>query len=181
MNFDLNNCSGVNANILKLVESEEDRFSQIVISELSEIEQTSLLKVALELLAYKNQPGTHLTSPADTRAYLQIYLGEHRIEVFGCLFLDNKHRVIATEELFHGTIDGASVYPRGVVERTLLLNAAAVIFFHNHPSGTMEPSHSDIAITKRLINALATIDVRVLDHYIVSATGSMSFSERGLI
>ena len=168
-------------NTLKLVEIEEDRFSQIVISELSEIEQTSLVSIALRLLEHKYQRGTCLTSPAETCEYLRLYLGEHRVEVFGCLFLDNRNRVIATEELFHGTIDGASIYPRVVVEQTLSFNAAAVIFFHNHPSGVVEASQADIAITKRLKEALGMIDVRVLDHYIVSATSSLSFAERGLI
>jgi len=166
---------------LKLVESQENRFSQIVISELSETEQASLVSTALNLLAHKYQRGACLTSPAETCEYLRLYLGERRVEIFGCMFLDNRNRVIATEELFHGTIDGASVYPRNVVERTLSFNASAVIFFHNHPSGVVEPSQADIAITKRLKEALGMIDVRVLDHYIVSATSSMSFAERGLI
>ncbi len=171
----------MDTNTLKLVETEEDRFSQIVISELSEIEQTSLVSIALRLLEHKHQPGTCLTSPAETCKYLRLYLGERRVEVFGCIFLDNRNRVIATEELFHGTIDGASIYPRGVVERTLSFNAAAVIIFHNHPSGVVEPSQADIAITKRLKDALGMIDVRVLDHYIIGATATMSFAERGLI
>ena len=106
---------------------------------------------------------------------------DHKAEVFGCLFLDNQHRVIETVEMFQGTIDGASVYPRIVVQQALALNAAAIMFFHNHPSGVAEPSLADEAITKRLKEALALVDIRVLDHFIVTAGESVSFAERGLI
>ncbi|WP_419606150.1 JAB domain-containing protein, partial [Thiolapillus sp.] len=102
-------------------------------------------------------------------------------EVFACLFLDNRHRIIAFEELFQGTIDGASVYPREVVRRCLHHNAAAVIFSHNHPSGVAEPSHADEQITLRLREALALIDIRVLDHVIVGSDSSTSLAERGLL
>lgn len=107
-------------------------------------------------------------------------IGERHNELFGVLFLDNRHRVIAKEELFYG-IDGASVHPRVVVARALSLNAAVVMFFHNHPSGVAEPSQSDIRITARLKDALGLVDVRVLDHFIVSAEESVSFAERGLL
>ena len=102
-------------------------------------------------------------------------------EVFGALFLDNRHRVIQVAEMFQGTIDGASVHPRVVVQRALEVNAAAVVFFHNHPSGVAEPSHADEAITRRLRDALALVDVRVLDHFVVAAGESVSFAERGLL
>jgi DNA repair protein RadC len=102
-------------------------------------------------------------------------------EVFGCLFLDNQHAVIAAEDLFRGTIDGASVYPREVVKRALALNAAAVILYHNHPSGVSEPSQSDQRLTQRLKAALGTVDIRVLDHFVVGRAEALSFAERGLL
>jgi DNA repair protein RadC len=101
--------------------------------------------------------------------------------VFGSLFLDNRHRVIAVRELFQGTIDGASVHPRVVVQQALEVNAAAMVFFHNHPSGVAEPSRADEMLTRRLSEALALVDVRVLDHFVVSGGESVSFAERGLI
>lgn len=122
-----------------------------------------------------------LQNPDDTRHYLEMKLGSHPYEVFATLFLDNRHRVIAFEELFRGTIDGASVHPREVVRRALRHNAAAVILAHNHPSGISEPSHADQRITQRLRDALKLIDVRVLDHIVVGAGESTSLAERGLL
>ncbi|MCB1761010.1 MAG: DNA repair protein RadC [Gammaproteobacteria bacterium] len=124
---------------------------------------------------------TTLTSPEQTRRYLQSRLGDHPQEVFAALFLDNRHRVIAYEELFRGTIDGASVHPREVVRRVLHHNAAATIFAHNHPSGVAEPSQADQRITQRLRDALALVDVRLLDHIVVAAGCSVSMAEAGLI
>ena len=121
-----------------------------------------------------------LTSPALTRQYLKARLRDYRHEVFLCLFLDSQHQVLAAEELFQGSIDGASVYPREVVRRCLHHNAAAVIFAHNHPSGIAEPSDADIRITGKLKQALALIDVRVLDHIVVGET-LVSLAERGLV
>ena len=122
-----------------------------------------------------------LSSPDATRAYLRARLRDHPHEVFACLFLDNRHRVIEFEELFRGTIDGASVHPREVVRLALVHNAAAVILAHNHPSGIAEPSQSDTTITRRLREALALIDVRVLDHIVVGDGEPVSFAERGLL
>lgn len=122
-----------------------------------------------------------LTDPRRCGDYLRAWLGRYPYEVFACLFLDNRHRVIASEELFRGTIDGASVHPREVVRRALAHNAAAVILAHNHPSGVAEPSAADVAITRRLRDALALIDVRVLDHLIVGETTPVSLAERGLV
>jgi DNA repair protein RadC len=122
-----------------------------------------------------------LTSPEQTCQYLRLRLQAYPYEVFACLFLDNRHRIIAFEELFQGTVDGASVYPREVVRRCLHHNAAATIFSHNHPSGVAEPSRADRQITSRLKDALALIDVRVLDHIIVGSSDTVSFAERGLI
>jgi DNA repair protein RadC len=121
------------------------------------------------------------TSPATVKTYLQAQLSHRHQEVFVALFLDTRHRLIASEELFYGTIDGASVHPREVVKRAMTLNAAAVIFAHNHPSGVAEPSRDDEAITRRLRDALQLVDVRVLDHIIVGCGNTISLAERGVI
>jgi DNA repair protein RadC len=122
-----------------------------------------------------------LDSPSSARDYLRARLGPHRREVFACLFLDNRHRVMRYEELFQGTIDGASVHPREVVRRAMEVNAAAVIFAHNHPSGVTEPSQADLRITQRLKDALALVDVRVLDHLIIGEGEAASLAEQGLL
>ncbi|MEH6635026.1 MAG: DNA repair protein RadC [Halioglobus sp.] len=125
--------------------------------------------------------GDVLSSPAETRRFLQYHLGGHQREVFSCLFLDTQHRVLRCEDLFFGTLDGAAVYPREVAVRALQYNAAAVIFAHNHPSGIAEPSAADRRITERLCSALALLDVRVLDHIIVGRGKEYSFAEEGLL
>jgi DNA repair protein RadC len=125
--------------------------------------------------------GNALSCPEDTRSYLRARLRDYPFEVFGCLFLDNRHRIISFEELFRGTIDGASVHPREVVRRALERNAAAVILAHNHPSGVAEPSAADTRLTERLKQALGLIDVRVLDHLIVGDPDITSLAERGLV
>ena len=122
-----------------------------------------------------------LQNPKTVRDYLSVHYAGQEREVFGCLFLDNRHRLIAVEEMFLGTVDGASVHPREVVKRALKLNAAAVILAHNHPSGVAEPSQADELITARLRDALALVDIRVLDHLVVGGTTVTSFAERGLI
>ena len=121
-----------------------------------------------------------LTNPAETVSYLRNQLRDRPYEVFACLMLDNRNRVIAFREMFRGTIDGASVYPREVVKQALADNAAGVILAHNHPSGVAEPSQADIQITERLKKALALVDIRVLDHVIIGEQ-AVCFSERGLI
>jgi len=125
--------------------------------------------------------GDALTSPQHTRRYLSARLRGYPYEVFACLFLDNQHRVIEYEELFQGTIDGASVHPREVVRRAISHNAAAVILAHNHPSGVAEPSSSDTQITQKLKEALALVDVRVIDHIVVGDGEMTSLAECGLI
>lgn len=127
------------------------------------------------------QRGDALESPDHTRRYLQSRLRDYPHEVFGCLFLDNRHRVIAFEELFRGTINGASVHPREVVKSALAHNAAAVILAHNHPSGVAEPSQADCHITQKLCHALDLVDIRVLDHLVVGDGQTVSFAERGLL
>ena len=125
------------------------------------------------------QRGNALTSPEITKAYLSAQLRGYTYEVFACLFLDNQHRVIQLDELFKGTIDGASVYPREVVKQALHYNAAAVIFAHNHPSGISLPSQADKQITEKLKQALALFDIRVLDHFIIGDGEPYSFAEHG--
>lgn len=124
--------------------------------------------------------GESLDSPDKVRDMLKLKLAPHEHEVFLCLFLDKQHKVIACEELFRGTIDSASVYPREVVKTALQYNAAALIFAHNHPSGIAEPSDADRAITEKLKQALSLVDIRVLDHFIVGET-VYSFAEHRLV
>lgn len=141
----------------------------------------AVLEVARRHLAESLPERDALTDPAATRRYLQAKLRDLHHEVFACLFLDNRHRVIAFEELFRGTVDGASVYPREVVKAALKHNAAALILAHNHPSGVAEPSSADQRITKRLRDALALVDIRVLDHLIIGDGVATSFAERSLL
>ena len=137
---------------------------------------------ALAILAAELQRGPLAASSTDVVVdFCRLTFGALEHEVFAVLFLDNQHTLIKCETLFRGTIDSAAVFPREVVKETLLCNAAAVIFVHNHPSGCSEPSHADVAITKRLQAALSTVDVRVLDHIVVSATEATSLACRGLI
>ncbi len=159
----------------------EDRLSDLKPSNLNEVEKQSVIALAMKVLAIKHRAGRSLTKPDETRSFLRLRLADCRNEVFGCLFLDNRNRIITVRELFQGTIDGASVYPRVVVQQAMELNAAAIVFFHNHPSGVAEPSNADEAITRRLKAALALVDVRVLDHFVVAAGESVSFAERGLL
>jgi DNA repair protein RadC len=126
-------------------------------------------------------PGEVVRSPADTEAFLQARIRHLGHEVFCCLFLDNRHRVLCFEEMFRGTIDGTSVYPREVVKEALALNAAAVILAHNHPSGVAEPSQADERITRRLKSALELVDIRLLDHLIIGDGRATSMASRGLL
>lgn len=158
-----------------------DRFVDLKPSELNEQEKRSIVTLATKVLAFRFRAGRVLSNPDETRTYLRMKLADYRNEVFGCLFLDNRHRILAVRELFQGTIDGASVHPRVVVQQALDVNAAALVFFHNHPSGVAEPSRADEMLTRRLRDALALVDVRVLDHFVVSGGESVSFAERGLI
>ncbi|MDU4055959.1 RadC family protein [Pseudomonas oryzihabitans] len=143
----------------------------------------SQLQAVLEMgrrhLAEGLKRDSALESPQQVRDYLKARLRHEPHEIFGCLFLDTRHRVLAFEALFHGTIDGASVYPRQVVKRALAHNAAAVILTHNHPSGIAEPSQADRLLTTRLKDALALVDVRVLDHFIVGDGEPLSMAEYG--
>jgi DNA repair protein RadC len=125
--------------------------------------------------------GQAIRSPADTEAFLMARLRDLPHELFCCLYLDNRHRVLAFEELFRGTIDGTSVYPREVVKQALKINAAAVILAHNHPSGVAEPSQADERITRRVKSALELVDIRLLDHIVIGDGQSTSLASRGML
>lgn len=125
--------------------------------------------------------GTFMDCVHTVRLFLTTRISTREREVFLCLFLDNKHRLIQAEELFFGSIDSSPVFPREVVKRALYFNCAAVIFAHNHPSGNQEPSPADLAITRRLKEALALVEVRVIDHLVIGGTQSVSLAERGIL
>ena len=140
-----------------------------------------ILEAARQVIEQKMQRGEAFTSPEAVKDYLRAKLAGFEHEVFAVLFMDTQHRLIEYAEMFRGTIDGASVYPRELAKEALRLNAAAVIVSHNHPSGSPEPSGADRTLTQRLKEALGLVDVRVLDHIIVAGTDATSFAERGLI
>lgn len=145
-------------------------------------DQEQIISAAYRVLESKWLPkGAKLTSPTRVREYLTVHLSEKEHEVFCVLFLDSQHRAISFDEMFQGTIDSASVYPREVVKRALQHNAAAVVLAHNHPSGDPSPSDADRRITDRLQEALGLIDVRVLDHLVIGQEPAVSFAERGYI
>jgi DNA repair protein RadC len=151
----------------------------------SEASAPAKLIVARELvkrlLCEEMSRGCALTSPGAVRDYLKLILGDRDHEVFVCLWLDAQHRVIKTEEAFRGTLTQTAVYPREIVKSALAANAAAVLFAHNHPSGVAQPSQSDELLTRNLKEALALVEVKVLDHFIVAGRHSISFAERGLL
>jgi DNA repair protein RadC len=150
--------------------------------ELREASSQEVLDRAATLMAQRFRPGAAvLDKPERTRQYLRTQIGALPYEVFGLLLLDTRHRLIRTELLFRGTIGAASVHPREVARVVLDANAAAVILFHNHPSGLAEPSNADELITRRLLDALKLIDVRVLDHLIIGDGAVFSFVEHGLL
>ena len=158
-----------------------DRFAQLRLSELNPTEKETLLALALSMVASRHRRGSALESPNAARTYLQLKCADYQREVFGCLFLDTRHRILEWAELFLGTIDSATVHPRVVVQRALEVNAAAAVIYHNHPSGVAEPSAADHAITRRLVDALALVDVRVLDHLVVGHEQCTSMAELGML
>ncbi|UGA53714.1 RadC family protein [Vibrio sp. VB16] len=139
-----------------------------------------ILEKAADILADKYLRGDTYSNPQAVKDFLTYKIGGQEREVFTVMLLDNQNRLIEVKDLFYGTIDAASIYPREVVKLALERNAAAVILAHNHPSGVSEPSSSDKRITERLTEALALVDIRVLDHLVVGET-TVSFAERGLI
>lgn len=144
-------------------------------------EADSIVAAAKEILATRMTHGETLGTPGAVRDYLRLLLHNREHEVFVVVLLDAQNRVLASEELFRGTLTQTSVYPREIVKLALSHNAAAVIFAHNHPSGVAEPSRADEALTSSLKQALALVDVKVLDHFIVAGGSALSFAERGLL
>ncbi len=147
----------------------------------SPVTEKDILSMARRLAKNRLAKGCILDRPSAAFIYLQVLMGNYEHEVFGSLFLDNQHRIISFEELFQGSLNVTNIHPREVVKRALGLNAAAVIFVHNHPSGEPEPSDADKKITVQLRETLNLIDVRVLDHIVVGANECVSMTERGLI
>jgi len=160
-----------------------NRFANIDSGSLSDSEINSLVAVALDAVSRKYESGRTLCidKPGKLMSYLRLELLELKHEIFGVIYLDNKHRIIEMEHLFRGSISGCSVYPRTVAERCLELKAAAICVYHNHPSGDYNPSSADIRLTRRLKDTLSLLDVRFLDHIIVGSDGCLSFAEKGYI
>ena len=144
-------------------------------------ELVAVLELARRALAQQLTQKPLFNTPQTVRDYLQLQLGGLQHEVFAVLFLDSQHRLIALEEMFRGTLTQTSVYPREVVKQALTLNASSVVLAHNHPSGTAQPSRADEALTHTLKAALALVDVRVLDHFVVTASQAVSMAELGLV
>jgi DNA repair protein RadC len=168
--------------LVRLLSADSQRFCRtrgLGVAKFAQLQAS--LEISRRYLHERIQHTDSLNSPEQSRHYLHAKLRHYRHEVFACLFLDNRHRVLAYEELFRGTIDGANVHPREVVKSALQHNAAALILAHNHPSGVAEPSQADRAITQTLKSALALVDIRVLDHIIIGEESPVSLAERGLI
>jgi DNA repair protein RadC len=165
-----------------LLQADLARFSgQPGLGEAKYAQLQAVLEIARRHLAEQLKRDSALENSTAVRAYLKAMLRHEPHEVFGCLYLDSRHRVLGFEALFHGSIDSASVYPRQVVKRALAHNAAALILCHNHPSGVAEPSQADRQLTQRIKEALAYIDVRVLDHFIIGEGEPLSMAELGLM
>ncbi|MBK5537939.1 DNA repair protein RadC [Pseudomonas sp. TH05] len=166
----------------RLLEADQLTFSrQLGLGPAKFAQLQAVVEMARRHLAEKLRRDSVLENPLVVRDYLKSMLRHEPHEVFGCLFLDTKHRVLAFEALFQGSIDSTSVYPRQVVKRALAHNAAAVILCHNHPSGISEPSHADRVVTRRLKEALDLVDVRVLDHFIIGEGDPLSMAEYGWV
>lgn len=166
----------------KLLSAERSQFCQHKgLGDAKYAQLQAVLEMARRHLAQPLTETDSITDPVHARRYVHARLRDYPYEVFACLFLDNRHRVLCFDELFRGTINGASVHPREVVRSALQHNAAAVILAHNHPSGVAEPSAADRQLTERLQAALQLVDIRVLDHLVVGDRDCVSFAERGLI
>ena len=170
-----------NGGLSSLLSANEKQFCESKgVGQAKYVQLQAVVEMSRRYLQEKIHRGDAMSNVNDVKNYLQSRLQHYPFEVFACLFLDNKHRVIEYEELFRGTIDSASVHPREVIRQVLHHNAAAIVLAHNHPSGIAEPSQSDHIITNKLKEALSLIDVRVLDHFIIGDE-IVSFAERGLI
>lgn len=164
-----------------LLDADQERFCQSKgLGTAKYVQLQAVIEMSRRFLEEKLKRGDAISNPQDIKDYLQYKLREYPHEVFACLFLDTRHRVISFKELFQGTIDSASVHPREVVRHCIEQKAAAIIFAHNHPSGIAEPSQADQHITERLKKILHLIDIRVLDHFVVGDQ-VVSFAERGLL
>ena len=159
----------------------ENRFAELTPACLSRSEKSSVISLALKVLSGRFRRGRSLNAPEEVQRFLRLKLSGRRNEVFGVIYLDTRHRLIRMAELFQGTIDGASIYPRVVIQKALDNNAAALILYHNHPSGVAEPSEADRGITLKLGRALALVDIRLLDHLVVTDGSFVSLAERGWI
>ncbi|MEZ9231565.1 DNA repair protein RadC [Vibrio amylolyticus] len=165
-----------------LFSASKDQFcSYKGLGEAKYVQLQAVTEMTQRYLAETLKRGDTLSSPQQTKMYLSSILRDRQREAFHVLFLDNQNRVIKDEILFEGTIDAASIYPREVVKRALEHNAAALILAHNHPSGVAEPSQSDRRITRKLVDALSLVDIRILDHFVVGDGEVVSFAERGWI
>lgn len=145
------------------------------------IEQSKVIEQAEALLRARIREGTQISDPNAAGRMFQYRLAAHDREVLAVAFVDTKHRVLCVEDMFAGTLDGAEVHPREIAKRALQLNACAILMAHNHPSGSLEPSAADRALTDRLKNALKLLDIRLLDHFVVSVEGYTSMAARGWI
>ena len=160
---------------------DDDRFAGLGAQALSEAERESVVKLALQVMAEEVADGPVMRDHNAAARYLRLKVGGREREVFGCLFLTTRNRLIRDEALFYGSIDRTTVYPRVILQKALKHNAAALICYHNHPSGTAEPSPSDMELTGRTKDLLDEIDVDLLDHIVVSRTETVSMAARGLI
>jgi len=168
--------------IRRLLNAEPDELRAVQgIGDVRLVTLAAVRELACRYFAETLPVGESIRSPADTETFLLAKLRDRQHEVFCCLFLDNRHRVLGFDELFRGTIDGTSVYPREVVKQALKVNAAAVILAHNHPSGVAEPSEADERITRRIRSALELVDIRLLDHLIIGDGGSTSLGFEALL
>ena len=170
------------ASLRKLIAADRQRFcAERGLGLVRYVELQAAVEIARRQLSETLRTGPSLASPRATRDFLSSQLRDLEHEVFCCLYLDKRHRLIQYQELFRGTIDGASVHPREIVKLALQRNAAAVIIAHNHPSGVAEPSQADELITLRVKDALGLVDIRLLDHIIIGDGASVSLAERGLV
>jgi len=166
----------------QLIDSDEKQFCEVKgLGMVKYVQIQAAIELGRRYLQAELETGDTFTSPEQTREFLTLKLRAYPYEVFACLYLDNRHRLISFDELFRGTIDSAQVHAREVVRAAIKHNAAAVILSHNHPSGVAEPSQSDINLTQELKKALRLIDVRVLDHLIIGSHEAISLAERGLL
>ena len=160
---------------------DDDRFAGLGAEALSEAERESVVELALKVMAREVADGPVMTGDTAAARYLQLKVGRREREVFGCMYLTTGNRLIRNEELFKGSIDRAAVYPRVLLQKALACNAASALLWHNHPSGCAEPSACDVSLTERVKDLLDEIDVQLLDHIVVSRTGTVSMAARGLI